>query len=230
VGHQITITIDGPAGVGKSTLGRRLAQALSYRYVDSGALYRAVAWQAINANLDPADADAVARMLADFHPEVAANTQGFHIVVAGREITPELRTPAVTEGSSLVATQPRVRQWVNQVLQNLARDGGVVAEGRDLGSVVFPDAEVKFYLDADLATRASRRQREWQASGSAPGLTSTQNTIAARDHQDKTRKVAPLTVPQGAHYLDTTILQPDEVATQCLALIRKNLGAGVIKI
>jgi cytidylate kinase len=230
VEHQITITIDGPAGVGKSTLGRRLAQALGYRYVDSGALYRTVAWQALNAKIDPADADAVARILADFHPRITADPQGFHVAVAGREITPELRTPAVTEGSSRVATQPRVRQWVNQVLQTLSRDGGMVAEGRDLGSVVFPDAAVKFYLDADLATRASRRQREWQATGGAPGLTSTQSTIAARDHQDKTRTVAPLTIPQGAHYLDTTHLQPDEVATQCLALIRKDLGARAISI
>jgi len=207
-----------------------LAQALGYRYVDSGALYRAVAWKALHAKTDPGDDDAVARMLADFQPQVTANTQGFHVAVAGMEITPELRTSAVTEGSSRVATQPRVREWVNRVLKDLAQEGGMVAEGRDLGSVVFPDAEVKFYLDADLATRASRRQREWQAGGGAPGLTSTQNTIAARDHQDKTRKVAPLTVPQGAHYLDTTHLRPDEVAKRCLALIRENLGARAINI
>jgi cytidylate kinase len=230
VGHQITITIDGPAGVGKSTLGRRVAQSLGYRYVDSGALYRAVAWQAHNAQINPADADAVARMLAEFHPQISADTQGFHIAVAGREITSELRTSVVTEGSSRVATQPTVREWVNRVLQNLAQDGGVVAEGRDLGSVVFPDAEVKFYLDADLITRASRRQREWRAGGGASDLAGMQDTIAARDHQDKTRAVAPLTVPQGAHYLDTTNLQPDEVATQCLALIRKELEARAVNI
>ena len=230
MGHQITITIDGPAGVGKSTLGRRLAQALGYRYVDSGALYRAVAWQAQNAQVDPGDPDAVARMLADFQPRVTADTQGFQVAVDGRDVTPELRTPVVTAGSSLVATQSRVREWVNQTLRHLAREGGMVAEGRDLGSVVFPDAAVKFYLDADLTTRASRRQKEWQASGGGPGLTSTQSTIAARDHQDQTRAVAPLTVPQGAHYLDTTNLQPDEVATQCLALIRQDLEARAIGI
>jgi cytidylate kinase len=169
-------------------------------------------------------------MLAHFHPQVTGDSQGFHVAVAGREITPELRTPEVTEGSSRVATQPRVREWVNQVLRNLAQEGGMVAEGRDLGSVVFPDAEVKFYLDADLATRASRRQREWQAGGGAPGLASTRDTIAARDFQDQTRKVAPLTVPQGAHRLDTTHLQPDEVAKQCLALIREKLGASAVDI
>jgi len=115
-------------------------------------------------------------------------------------------------------------------LQTLAGDGGMVAEGRDLGSVVFPNAAVKFYLDADLATRASRRQREWQTGGGDPGLDRMQRDIAARDLQDKTRTVAPLTVPEGAHYLDTTNLQPDEVATQCLALIRETLGARAIGI
>jgi cytidylate kinase len=228
VGHKITITIDGPAGAGKSTLGRRLAQALGYSYVDSGALYRAVAWQARQAQLDPADREALARMLTHFRPQVSATPQGFHVAVAGRDITQELRTPEVTQGASLVATQSQVRHWVNQLLQDLARDRGVVAEGRDLGSVVFPDAPVKFFLDADLTTRASRRQREWQDVGGAPG--STQSDIAARDHRDQTRGVAPLTVPQGAHYLNTTNLNPEEVANQCLAIIRENLKARAVGI
>lgn len=230
MGHKITITIDGPAGAGKSTLGRRLAQALGYRYVDSGALYRVVAWQARQAGLDPADRDALAQLLVDFRPQVTAASQGFHVAVAGRDITQELRTPEVTQGASQVATQPQVRQWVNQLLQNLARNGGVVAEGRDLGSVVFPDAAVKIFLDANLATRASRRQKEWQNSGGSSDLSSTQSAIAARDHRDKTRGTAPLTVPQGAHYLDTTNLKPEEVLTQCLAIIRENLRARAVGI
>ncbi|MEJ2069187.1 MAG: (d)CMP kinase [Syntrophobacterales bacterium] len=228
--HKITITIDGPAGVGKSTLGRRLAQSLGYRYVDSGALYRVVAWQARQIRLDPADREALAQMLVDFRPQVTAASQGFHVAVAGRDITQELRTPEVTQSASLVATQPQVRHWVNQLLQNLARDGGVVAEGRDLGSVVFPDAAVKFFLDADLATRASRRQKEWQNSGGSSDLSNTQSDIAARDHRDKTRGTAPLAVPQGAHYLDTTNLQPEEVVTQCLAIIRESPRARAVGI
>jgi cytidylate kinase len=230
VAHKITITIDGPAGAGKSTLGRRLAQALGYRYVDSGALYRVVAWQARQARLDPEDSDALAQMLVDFRPQITAASQGFHVAVAGRDITQELRTPEVTQGASRVATQPQVRQWVNQLLQDLARDGEVVAEGRDLGSVVFPDAAVKFFLDADLAIRASRRQQEWQNSGGSSDLSSTQSGIAARDHRDQTRGTAPLTVPQGAHYLDTTNLKPEEVVTQCLAIIRENLRARAVGI
>lgn len=225
MGHSIIVTIDGPAGAGKSTLGRRLAQALGYRYVDSGALYRAVAWQTREMGLNPADDEALTRMLAQFRPHIVADAQGFHVALDGREITPELRTPEVTEAASRMATQPQVRRWVGEILHNLTQDGGVVAEGRDLGSVVFPNAEVKFYLDADLATRASRRQQEWQADGGTPGPTNTLSDMAARDNQDQNRGLAPLTMPEGAHYLDTTNLTPDEVVTQCLARIRESLTA-----
>jgi cytidylate kinase len=225
VGHRIIITIDGPAGVGKSTLGRRLAQALGYRYVDSGALYRAVAWQTRQTGVDPADKNALDLMLAQFQPHIEADAQGFRVFAAERDITHELRTPEVTQASSQVATRPQVRRWVGEVLHRLARDGGVVAEGRDLGSVVFPEAEVKFYLEADLDTRAARRQREWQDEGGNPGLSGTMKDMAERDNRDQNRRLAPLTIPEGAHFLDTTNLNPDEVLAQCLARIRESLTA-----
>ncbi len=225
MGHRLIITIDGPAGVGKSTLGRRLARALGYRYVDSGALYRTVAWQALAAGLDVADRDALPPMLAAFRPDLTAGAEGFQVAVAGRDITPELRTPEVTQASSRVATNPPVRRWVGAVLQQLARDGGVVAEGRDLGSAVFPDAAVKFYLDADLTIRASRRQREWRDEGNAPGLSGTLKDMGERDHRDQSRTIAPLTIPAGAHYIDTTHLNPDEVLARCLASIQESFPA-----
>jgi len=226
VGHRIIITIDGPAGSGKSTLGRRLAQTLGYRYVDSGALYRAVAWQARQTGVDPADGEALARMLLDFAPLVVAEAQGFQVFVEGRDITRELRTPAVTQASSRAATQPQVRRWVGEVLHRLTREGGVVAEGRDLGSVVFPNAEVKFYLDADLAIRAARRQQEWQNGGRTLELSGTLKEIADRDNRDQNRKLAPLTLPQGAHYVNTTNLNQEEVLAHCLAIIQESLTAG----
>ena len=223
--HRIIVTIDGPAGAGKSTLGRRLAQALGYRYVDSGALYRAVAWQARETGVDSADRDALAHLLLQFQPHIVADAQGFQVSAGEREITWELRTPEVTQASSKVATQTQVRRWVGEVLHRLARDGGVVAEGRDLGSAVFPDAEVKFYLDADLSIRAARRQQEMQDGGGNPGLSGTLQDMAERDSRDQNRKLAPLAIPEGAHYLDTTNLDPEEVIAQCLAKIRENLTA-----
>jgi len=225
VGQKIIVTIDGPAGAGKSTLARRLAQALGYRYVDSGALYRAVAWQACDTGLDPQDQEALTRLLAHFQPHIVAEAQGFQVSVNGREITRELRTPEVTQASSQVATQPSVRRWVGEVLHRLTRDCGVVAEGRDLGSAVFPEADVKFYLEADLAIRAARRQQEWQDQGAAPGQALALQDIAARDNRDQNRSLAPLTMPEGAHYVDTTNLNPDEVVAHCLARIRESLTA-----
>jgi cytidylate kinase len=220
VNHRIIVTIDGPAGSGKSTLGRRLAQALGYRYVDSGALYRAVAWQARETGVDPADRDALDQMLLHFHPQIDADALGFRVSAGKREITRELRTPEV----------PQVRRWVGEVLHQLARDGGVVAEGRDLGSAVFPEAEVKFYLDADLSIRAARRQREMQDEGGNPGLSVTLQDMAERDNRDQNRKLAPLAIPEGAYYLDTTNLEPDEVIAHCLAKIRESLTARAAEI
>ncbi len=222
---HIIVTIDGPAGAGKSTVARRLAQALNYRYVDSGALYRAVAWQVRQTGLNPADAPALEQMLQDFRPQIATEIQEFRLSAGGRDLTRELRTPEVTQAASRVATQPLVRRWVSETLRRLAPEGGVVAEGRDLGSVVFPDAEVKFYLDADLTTRAARRQQEWQESGVAADLAGTRKDMADRDNRDQNRSVAPLTVPEGAHYVDTSSLKPEEVVARCLAAIEACLAA-----
>jgi cytidylate kinase len=223
VGKRAIITIDGPAGAGKSTVGRRLAQTLHYLYLDSGSLYRAVAWQAEHLGLNLRDPGALAGFLPGFQPEIRAGEAEFHLLIEGREVREELRTPAVSRGSSLVARLPVVRQWVKEHLRWLAKDGGVVADGRDQGTAVFPEAEGKFYLDAALRTRAERRARDWQGDGDPPELEEVMRDLAARDRQDENRAAAPLQVPPGAVVIDTTDLTVDEVVERCLAEI-KGLG------
>ncbi len=220
------ITIDGPAGSGKSTVGRLLAAALGYLYLDSGALYRLVAWQAARLDLDLADAQALNAFLEGFQPEMASDSQGFHLWVEGREVTPLLREPQVTQASSRVAVLPRVRSWVTEKLRHWAQNGGVVAEGRDLGTVVFPQAEVKFYLDAALEVRAARRGLDWQKEEVTLPPEKVAQELAERDRRDATRAASPLRAAAEALVIDTTDLNPQEVVERCLARIREVLPAG----
>ncbi|MEW6659488.1 MAG: (d)CMP kinase [Thermodesulfobacteriota bacterium] len=217
------ITIDGPAGSGKSTVGRLLAAALGYLYLDSGALYRLVAWQADRLHLDLADAQALNAFLAGLQPEMASDDQGFHLWVDGREVTPLLREPRVTQQSSRVAVLPRVRSWVSAKLRYWARNGGVVAEGRDLGTVVFPQAEVKFYLDAALETRAARRGLDWQKEEAPLSPEKVVQELADRDRRDANRAASPMRAAAEALVIDTTDLSPPEVVRRCLARIREVL-------
>ncbi len=224
MGPERIITIDGPAGAGKSTVGRRLAQTLGYLYLDSGALYRAVALRARQLGFDLDDPEALGQLLASFHPEVVSDSQGFHLVIDGQEVTEELRSAEVSRDASRVAVMPVVRQWVKERLRQLACRGQVVAEGRDQGTVVFPEAGNKFYLYASLAIRAARRRRDWQKNDAPPDLGTVMADMAARDRQDETRRDAPLKVPEGAIVIDTTDLSVEEVVQQCLASIRGRVG------
>jgi cytidylate kinase len=217
------ITIDGPAGAGKSTVAKLLAEALGYLYVDSGALYRLVGWQAEEQGLDLGDAAAVQAFLAGLHPEVAADAQGFRVFLNGREVSQALRSPEVSRAASKVAVLPPVREWVTAKLRQLAQNRGVVAEGRDLGTVVFPQAEVKFYLDASLEARALRRRQDWENQDVSPPPEKVARELAERDRRDSTRATAPMRAAADAQVIDTTNLNPLEVVRQCLAKIREIL-------
>ena len=206
-GRDPVITIDGPAGAGKSTVAQGLARRLGFRLVSTGALYRALAWAVREAGIPAEDATALGRVLD--HTTVAL--VGERVVVDGRDVSGEIRTPPITELTSQLTKLRAVRDKMTPLQRALAARGGVVLEGRDTGSVVWPEAEVKFYLDGALATRARRRQADLRAQGVEMDLAAVEVDVAARDRQDMSRAIAPLVKPEGAVVVDATSLTPDEV-------------------
>lgn len=208
------IAIDGPAGAGKSTVARRLATRLGLRFLDTGALYRAVTVKVLDDGLDPADEEAVAGVARSVRIGLTGDAEAPRVTLDGRDITREIRGPAVSKAVSTVAALPSVRDAMVPLQRAFADDGGVVAEGRDIGTVVFPDADVKVYLDADPAVRAARRARERAGEGAAvaPGdVERTQAELDERDRRDSSRAVAPLRQADDALRLDTTDLELDQV-------------------
>ncbi|MBI2152488.1 MAG: (d)CMP kinase [Candidatus Rokubacteria bacterium] len=198
--REAVITIDGPAGAGKSTAARELARRLGYRLIDTGALYRGLAWRVREAKVDPGDEAALERLLA----EITIDLQDGAVLVNGRDVTGELRTPEIGELTSRISTLAAVREKVTPIQRRLAATGGAVLEGRDTGSVVCPDAEVKFYLDASPEVRAVRRRRELEARGTHVEAEEVRAEIRRRDRQDMKRGLAPLVVPEGAVVIDST--------------------------
>ena len=201
------IAVDGPAGAGKSTVAKALARRLGYRFLDTGALYRTVTLAALRAGVDPADGDAVAEVAARAEIELRWDGDSARVFLAGAEVSEEIRGPDVTTAVSTVAAHPRVRERMVPLQQDFAREGGVVAEGRDIGTVVFPDAEWKFFLDADPTVRAARRAAE---RGEADvGRVAAE--LGERDRRDTDRPVSPLRPAPDSERVDTTHLSLDEV-------------------
>ena len=210
--RRLVIAIDGPAGAGKSTTARRLASRLGYRYLDTGALYRAVAWKVARAGIDPASHDTIRQMLGETDIQVnLGDGANATVTVDSQEIGSELRLPEITKLASSVAAIPVVREWLLPVQQSLGAQGGIVAEGRDMGTRVFPDADLKFFLDANLETRAGRRHSEQQSIGQESDVSSIRAQIADRDEQDRTRELDPLKPAEGAIVIDSTALTVEGV-------------------
>jgi cytidylate kinase len=214
-GREPIVTVDGPAGAGKTTAARELARRLGFRLLDTGAMYRAVALSVARAGIDPADGRALARHLATLRLEM----HGTRVRVNGRDVTGEIRTEEVGALTSRLTALRPVRDALTPVQRRLASAGGVVLEGRDTGSVVCPDAEVKFFLEASLAERARRRHAELARAGRVASLDAVRREIAERDDRDRTRSVAPLVRPAGATVIDTTDLTPDEVVARMLEAV-----------
>jgi cytidylate kinase len=211
------ITIDGPAGAGKTTAARALAARLRYRLLDTGAMYRAVALSVHAAGLPPEEGPALRHHLEGVEVDVKDD----RVFLNGRDVTAEIRTPEISALTSRITTLASVRERVTPLQRRLAAEGGVVLEGRDTGTVVCPDADVKFYLGGALEVRASRRHAELARSGAPVPLAVVKADIAARDAQDQARALAPLVKPADAVEIDTTHLTLNQVVDLMLEAVER---------
>ena len=223
---DIVVAIDGPAGSGKSTTARLVARRLGYAYLDTGAMYRAMTLKALREGIDVDDPERLARMARETDIAVRTDPSGTRVVLDGEDITDELRGSDVTRHASAVSAAAGVRERMVELQRQLGSRGGIVAEGRDIGSVVFPHAEVKVYLDAGLECRARRRKLELGEKGESIGLKQVEADIRARDEYDSSREHSPLVVPAGAIVVDTTDLTIDEQVERVVAEARKAMGGG----
>ncbi len=207
----LLITIDGPAGAGKSTTARALASRLGYAYLDTGALYRAVAWVVQRTGTDGSDAVAMEALLASMDFRVSLEEGRTRIFIDNEDITAQLRAPEISRLASTVAALPRVRKRLLPIQVRYRREGGIVAEGRDMGTHVFPEADVKFFLEADLETRTTRRYQETVRAGHPETQRDIRQGIQARDTNDRSRETAPLKPAADAVVIDSSSLTVDQV-------------------
>jgi len=218
----LVIAIDGPAGAGKSTVAQKVAARLGLTYVDSGATYRAMALKVLQSGIAPDDAPSVAKLVAQTDIDIAMDGVRFRAFVDGEDVTDKIRTPEVTLASAKVSRLPEVRAKLVAVQRSCAVGRGVVMEGRDIGTVVFPSAPLKIFLQADPVERARRRLKQDSKKGRSVTLEQTAQEIALRDQLDAERKISPLVPAPDAVKIDSTDLAADQVAEKILDLARKN--------
>lgn len=217
------IAIDGPAGVGKSTVAKLLATRLGYLYLDTGALYRAVAWKTLQSRTRQTDQEQVITLLQTTSLHMQFHHGAMQVLVDGIDVTGELRTPEVTVAASVVSAIPAVREWLLPIQRQIGQRGSVVAEGRDIGTKVFPAAPFKFFLEADADIRVARRHRELVATGRGGTVETTSRDLSDRDRRDRTRSVNPLVPAGDARLIDTSALSPDQVVEQMIAVVSTRL-------
>jgi cytidylate kinase len=219
------VAIDGPAGAGKSTVTTRVAASLGYFVVDTGALYRTVALVVERAGIDFDDAERVGPLAEALVARDAVKLEGdsrgsSRVVLDAADVSNLIRTPSLSQGASRVSAQPRVRAALLELQRGAGRSGGVVLEGRDIGTVVFPDAEAKFFLTASVDERARRRYEELRASGAEADLDSVKREVMERDQRDSTRPIAPLMKAADAVVVDSSALSIDQVVARIVAHVQ----------
>lgn len=218
------ITIDGPAGVGKSTVSKCLAGRLHYGYLDTGALYRALAWKVQQEQLEPSNLSDIESLLSRTSLQLIADQNGFSIKLDGQSvIEKELRTPVISQLASSIAVLPIVREWLLPVQQAVGKAGGVVAEGRDMGTRVFPNADVKFFLEADVNVRARRRQQELAEKGQPVHLDTVRDEMVMRDTRDLTRAHDPLRPAPEAIMIETSQKPIEDIVSEMMGMIADRL-------
>lgn len=219
---SFVITIDGPAAAGKSTTARAVAARLGFLYVDTGALYRAIAFKVLDRGIPIDDPEALAKCLRETRLDLSGSPDHAHVTLDEEDVSDRIRTPAISEMSSRLAALPEVRRQLVRQQRALRDRGPLVGEGRDLGTVVFPDAEVKIYLDADLRTRAERRRRELLARGIPMTIEDVTLELERRDARDRGRADSPLQSAPGAVVIDTSGMEIERQVEAVLEVTRRH--------
>ena len=225
MGKYVSVAIDGPAGAGKSTMAKRVAKELGYLYVDTGAIYRTVGYHMWLMGIGPKDADGIRRCLDDVNIEIRHQDDGVqHMILNGRDVTGEIRTPEMSKYASGVSAQKCVRDYLLDMQRKFARKHSVVMDGRDIGTVVLPNAQVKIFLTASPEERAKRRFEELSAKGEKVNFEKVLQDMKQRDKQDTERAIAPLKPAPDAVKLDTSGNTIEQSIEQILTIVRRKLG------
>ncbi len=220
------IAIDGPAGAGKSTIAKSLARQLGYLFINTGAMYRAVAWKVLQQGISLTDAERIGNIAEDSLIELTGTVDALRVLIDGRDITEDIVTPEISQAASQVSAISAVRRALVARQQEMGQAGGVVMEGRDIGTKVFPHAELKIYLDATSDARAARRFAEDSARGIAvASLAQMKAEIEERDQRDKTRADSPLVQAEDAVYVDSSALSIAEVVAKLMRLVSQKVAS-----
>ncbi len=221
--HRLRIAIDGPAGSGKSTTARLLAKKLGYIHIDTGAMYRALTLKALRLNVDLENEQQLVELAQQTSIEFETSDGNLIVLLDGEKVTSEIRAPEVTNSVSTVSKHPKVRALMVQRQQELARNGAVVLDGRDIGTVVLPDAEVKIFLTADVSERARRRKKDLALVGIEADALQLEEEIRERDRKDSTRSASPLKIANDAIVIDTTNMKIEQKVEKIFSIVNEKL-------